>query len=681
MLCAAVSWYRVSRDVAEQERFQHWELAFSEVLGCDASQSKGFDVILGNPPWLKVSWSDPALLCDFNAILGVREARSAEFNKERPQLLKDELKRRIYLDAQESSLGTITFLNGHRLYQALRGSPTNLYKNFIVKSWTLLSKNGFGGLLHPEGVYDDPKGGKFRAAYYSRLIGHYHLKNELKLFEDVGDQADFSLNVFRGISTSINFIQLVNLYTPVTISPCRTHNNPQDPIPGLKTDNAVWETKGHCDRIVKVTEKTLKVFHSLLEDSSVQIIETRLPQVHARQLVTVLEKISQSSKWFPQLEGKYFATGLFHESDSQRDGIITRQDKPSFQPKHTNEWVINGPNFYVGTPLNKTPRSTCNSKAAYDEIDLTVINEDYLPKAVYYPGNQEGYLKFFHKAIPKIENQLITSTYKFVNRAMVSSSTERTLITSIMPPGITHIDNVFSVTFASLNELLSFSSCTFSNIYDFLIRASGRTHVRESDLRILPKIQKPYIVPIMHRGLRLNALTRAYADLWSSVALTEISQDNWAVENPMLDSFESPWHELDPQQWSWHSPLRSDYSRRQALLEIDVLVALALGLSLDELTTIYRVQFPVMRQYELGDEYDAKGQRLPSTNRKAPGGKEVREALKDWNGTSPLTVSWQINDGLETVTKTFYPPFIKVDREGDYAQAYEVLQKRYGGGV
>jgi hypothetical protein len=36
LLCAAVPWYQVGRQIAEQERFHHWELAFPEILGCDA---------------------------------------------------------------------------------------------------------------------------------------------------------------------------------------------------------------------------------------------------------------------------------------------------------------------------------------------------------------------------------------------------------------------------------------------------------------------------------------------------------------------------------------------------------------------------------------------------------------------------------------------------------------------
>ena len=47
------------------------------------------------------------------------------------------------------------------------------------------------------------------------------------------------------------------------------------------------------------------------------------------------------------------------------------------------------------------------------------------------------------------------------------------------------------------------------------------------------------------------------------------------------------------------------------------------------------------------------------------------------DGPISLDVSWPIDDGLQTVTKTFYPPFTKVDREEDYRRAWEVFSERY----
>ncbi len=82
---------------------------------------------------------------------------------------------------------------------------------------------------------------------------------------------------------------------------------------------------------------------------------------------------------------------------------------------------------------------------------------------------------------------------------------------------------------------------------------------------------------------------------------------------------ESPYSDLSS-KWNYKSPLRSDFARRLALLEIDVLVAKGFGLSLDHLLLIYNLQFPVLQQYERVDLYDTKGKRLPNTARKDPGG-------------------------------------------------------------
>src|SRR5690606_20477788 len=137
----------------------------------------------------------------------------------------------------------------------------------------------------------------------------------------------------------------------------------------------------------------------LFEEPNTPPEQARLPQVHSQSLMEVLEKFSSTSNRLCDIESEYFANVMFDETFAQQDGIITREESPSFQPRSPAEWVLSGPHFFAATPLNKTPRTSCTANGHYDTVDVGVIDDDYLPRAVYRPGSQKHGFSAFHKAI------------------------------------------------------------------------------------------------------------------------------------------------------------------------------------------------------------------------------------------------------------------------------------------
>jgi hypothetical protein len=78
------------------------------------------------------------------------------------------------------------FLNAASNYQLLAGVQTNLYKCFLVRAWEIRAAGGVTGLIHQDGIFDDPKGGALREAVFRGCAGSFRFKNELQLFVDVG---------------------------------------------------------------------------------------------------------------------------------------------------------------------------------------------------------------------------------------------------------------------------------------------------------------------------------------------------------------------------------------------------------------------------------------------------------------------------------------------------------------
>jgi len=237
-----------------------------------------------------------------------------------------------------------------------------------------------------------------------------------------------------------------------------------------------------------------------------------------------------------------------------------------------------------------------------------------------------------------------------------------------------------------------------SLLADFFIKTTGRTNLHFI-WEQFPLLELTPAAAV--RTLALNCLTTYYAGLWQTCWNPEYNHDQWASADPRLprDFFARL-----TQNWQRHNALRSDYARRQALVEIDVLAAQALGLTLDELLTIYRVQFPVMRQYERDTWYDANGRIVFTASkglvgvglpRKAtrkdpectvtyPNGKtttyrlgwdDIKTGLPDGAAIAQPTTDDTLPGGPKPRTIRYLSPFTLADREEDYRKAWEHFAK------
>jgi len=216
----------------------------------------------------------------------------------------------------------------------------------------------------------------------------------------------------------------------------------------------------------------------------------------------------------------------------------------------------------------------------------------------------------------------------------------------------------------------------FSSLpFDFFVKTTGRGAIPG----LIPTMPAPSVtIDIIVRTLLLNCLTTHYAGLWEECWDETFKNECWTKDDPRLDN--AKFANLTP-KWQRNCALRTDYERRQALVEIDVLAAMALGLTLDELCTIYRIQFPVLRQNENDTWYDQNGRIVFTVSKGLPG---VGFSRPEWNEIKDMTsgtVSRTITDdtlpgGPIERTITYTAPFDRCNREADYATAWTAFEKR-----
>jgi hypothetical protein len=313
-------------------------------------------------------------------------------------------------------------------------------------------------------------------------------------------------------------------------------------------------------------------------------------------------------------------------------------------------------------------------------IDLTNISGKYLPRSNYIPYHaNEDYVRKSPKTL-KMENSSL-NCWRIMVSEMISNNGERTLQPAIFPPGIGHIHTVLSLSNSNASTICTLAGYWSSIPIDFIIKATGRSHLHGSLLSALPIGNGTLLSQMQVRTLLLNCISNWYLPLWGELFSEEFSKDSWTKIDTRLKKLS--FSELS-ETWTESVPLRTDYARRQALVEIDVLASMELGLSIRELKTIYRVQFPVMQQYERDTWYDING-RIVFTNNShgLPGvGVDRKTFEQELKGTSKR-YEREIEDdtmpgGPIKRTIVYQGPFDRCDREKDYEIAWAEFERRLG---
>lgn len=657
---------QIAETIAKQQRFLHWELEFADLF----YERGGFDLVIGNPPWLKVTWNEQDILSEYQPRFVIKKCSAKETAVERNRQLENEKCRRGYLNEYESISGMQAFMNANQNYYVLQGLQSNLYECFLPLAINNVCADGVFAFIHPETIFNDSNANRIREKLYPRLRKHFRFSNALKLFAGVHASREFGLNVFSNAVTD-RFENIFNLYLPNTIDESYEDAHPEVLL-AMRNEDGERELRGNKSRIISIGEPELKLLGKVV-DGSKKWECARLLVMQLSQYMDILKVLDAHGSTMGMLKDKVYASMMWDETNAQKNGIIKRN---THYASDLYACIYSGNYIGIGNPLFNTPRENCRGNNDTDSIDLTNISEDYMPRSNY---EMVGAVSDYMSKIPETSwGDKYTQYYRIVCRKMIDCEGARTLMSAIIPPKTGHTNGIIGFAFQDYEYLLIATGLFLSLPIDFFVKLFGKNNFQPNIANRIPFItDRKYYGMIKHRVLMLNCVNIHYSGLWAETYEPSFNEDKWLKEDRRLTK---KFCETG-NSWSSDSFLKSDYDRREALLELDVIVAKALCISLEQLKLMYRVQFSTLRSHEAGTWYDRNGRIVYTNNRSLT---NVGFSRKEWEAvkdapegvfTRSVTDDTMPGGPVER-TIAYIAPFDRCDREKDYEEIWANFEKR-----
>lgn len=658
-------WLRECRSIARAQEFFHWELEHAPIF-----EAGGYQLQIGNPPWVRPRWSDDVALAEHDPYFAVTPTIPQEVREaRRTAALANDQARAQYTTELAENEGLNALLGAVSREPLLEGQQNNLYLLFITNTWRRQHPGGVVTLLHPEGFLSDPQAARLRRVAYRRYRRHWQLLNELRLFTEVDHKTSYGVHVYAAELAEPDFLQAAFLYHPSVVDRSLAHDGSGD-LPGRKLPDGGWDLRPHVERVVRVDQRRLDAWADLLgydESESSPVVKT----------VTSAEaNAADAMARYPhRLSGReYFWSSGFHEQSDLRRGLV---EERTDQPAEWDEVILQGPHIGICTPFAKQPRPSGRNNQDYEPWDLTELAESVIPRTNW---QRKASRDAFEAAIPIWRATPSVERFRLIARTMIPPGNIRSVFIALMPRRGTTMSGCYSGALEDDLSTVAFCGMAASLLSDFGLRIAGVSNLHDSAIARFPAplMEHPLLSPLVHRTLRLNCLTREFADLWNGLVDPAWAKDDFSQPARATRSIASP-----PPTWDMSVPVRTELDRWLLLTELDALGALILGVEPDGLAAVYNSQFPVLRAYEHQMVFDAQGRQLCGdwhqygtlqANLEAEARENsVRGWVRVWDRVQAhLAGDDDVDLGL------FVPPFQAADRVAAMTGAYEVFTHRFG---
>ncbi|MFE9697450.1 hypothetical protein [Streptomyces sp. NPDC006270] len=712
-------WMRLVRDIAKEQGFLHWELDFAGVF---AGEAGGFDLQVGNPPWVRPHWKDDSVLAEYEPWFVLEEKpKAAEKSRRREAELGCEEVQRYLLREVATTVPMATYLAARPVYPLIAGSKPDLYRAFMCEVWDHSGVGGTVGMVHPDTHFSGDKEAELRATAYRRLRVHADFVNAGNRFfpPPVGRSSHFGVHIY-GNEREVDFDSLSWLFSVDALRLSATVDD-AGADPGVKHEGG-WDERPHPKRVIRVTPNTLTRWQRLAGDEG-PLEYTRLLTPVSTAEDPVIDKLAIFPRRLGSLAAQIFIGFDEGAAKKERFGPLRNQRLveyntgidgcADYRAEAWSDVILKGPQIGVATPIFKQPSQGSGETRGVNPKDLA---DDAVPESEYrrvapsdlFVGEQEKWLdsETYKKLLAskgernqarlsiaktrKVQLEEIkekdieaflrvkasrpySERHRVTWREMIAPDTERALYGALIPPGATHVHAVRSACMATQHLTALAAGFMAALPLDYLLRITGVGHLEGAQAKRLPAPQSehPLAPALLLRTLRLNALTTAYADLWADLYDPEWpAYEPWAITWPGM---QTELHAVTP-TWQRDTPLRTEYARRAALVEIDALVSVWLGIDADTLVAMYRARFPIMQDFDRVTWFDATERKIAG-DRYTYGFDQTKdhwtqfEAYQEAQKDQQEPKAAQVPDG-------YTAPFYKAEREREMRAAHAYFKQR-----